>query len=127
MPLAKIAEVSFTSDGQVRGVIPHFNFDHFDSLQAKYKGGRLRTFTLPEGREIRKIAKSKVTDHELPFPPGVCPSWRTSRSEADFLVTEGVIDDISHEGPRILLRTGGVSFHRRKHWKISRDPDCATK
>jgi hypothetical protein len=31
------------------------------------QGGRPRTFTLPERREIKKIAKSKPAEHGLPF------------------------------------------------------------
>ncbi|MFD5036109.1 transposase [Streptomyces sp. NPDC058377] len=46
IPLAEIAEVSFTSDDRVRDVIHNFNTDDFDSLHPKYKGGRPRTFTL---------------------------------------------------------------------------------
>jgi transposase len=38
-----------------------------------------------------------------------------------------VVDDISHEGLRILLREEGVSFQRLKTWKTSRDPDYAVK
>jgi transposase len=121
MPAAKIAEVSFTSDDRVRDVIHNFNTDGFGSLYPKYKGGRLKTFTLHERREIKKIAKSKPTEHDLPFSTG-------SRTKlADFLVAEGVVDDISHEGLRILLREEGVSFQRLKTWKTSRDPDYAAK
>jgi len=36
---------------------------------------------------------------------------------AEFLVAEGVVDDISHEGLRILLREEGVTFQRLKTWK----------
>lgn len=36
-------------------------------LYPKYKGGRPKTFTLPERREIKKIAKSEPTEHDLPF------------------------------------------------------------
>lgn len=57
-------------------------------------------FTLPERREIKKIAKSKPTEHDLPFS-----TWSLTKL-ADFLVAEGVVDDISHEGLRILLREG---------------------
>jgi transposase len=121
MPVAKIAEVSFTSDDRVRDVIHNFNADGFDSLYPKYKGGRPKTFTLPERREIKKIAKSKPTEHDLPFS-----TWSLSKL-ADFLVVEGVVDDISHEGLRILLREEGVSFQRLKTWKTSRDPDYAAK
>ncbi|GAA2734977.1 hypothetical protein GCM10010360_27630 [Streptomyces nogalater] len=67
MPVAKIAEVTFTSTGRVRDVIHNFDADGFDSLYPKCKGGRPRTFTLPERREIRKIAKSGPTEHGLPF------------------------------------------------------------
>ncbi len=63
MPVAKIAEVTFTGPDWVRDVIHNFNPDGFDSLHPKYKGGRPRTFTLPERREIMKIAKSKPAEH----------------------------------------------------------------
>ncbi|MER5320500.1 helix-turn-helix domain-containing protein [Streptosporangium roseum] len=112
--MAKIAEVSFTSDDRVRDVGHNFNADGFESLYPKYKGGRPKTFTLPERREIKKVAKSKPTEHDLPFS-----TWSLTKL-ADFLVAEGVVDDISHEGLRILLREEGVSFQRLKTWKTSR-------
>ncbi|GAA2937397.1 IS630 family transposase [Streptomyces enissocaesilis] len=121
MPVAKIAEVTFTSADRVRDVIHNFNADGFDSLCPKYAGGRPRTFTLPERREIKKIAKSKPAEHGLPFS-----TWSLAKL-ADFLVAEGVVDDISHEGLRALLHEEGVSFQRIKTWKTSRDPDYAAK
>ncbi|MFJ3540044.1 IS630 family transposase [Streptomyces sp. NPDC090109] len=121
MQVAKIAEVTFTSADRVRDVIHNFNADGFESLYPKYKGGRPRTFTLPERREIKKTAKSKPAEHGLPFS-----TWSLAKL-ADFLVAEGVVDDISHEGLRILLREEGVSFQRVKTWKTSRDPDYAAK
>ena len=42
-------------------------------------------------------------------------------------MAEGVVDDISHEGLRVLLRAEGVSFQRVKTWKASKDPDYAAK
>jgi hypothetical protein len=42
---------------------------------------------------------------------------------ADFLVAEGVVDEISHEGLRALLRDEDVSFQAVKTWKASTDPD----
>jgi hypothetical protein len=68
-----------------------------------------------------KIAKSKPAEHGLPFS-----TWSLAKL-ADFLVAEGVVDDISHEGLRVLLRKEGVSFQRIKTWKTSRDPDYAAK
>ena len=46
---------------------------------------------------------------------------------AEFVVAEGVVDDISHEGLRVLLREECVSFQRLKTWKTSADPDYAVK
>ncbi|POX63154.1 IS630 family transposase [Streptomyces sp. Ru62] len=120
MPVAKIAEVTFTSADRVRDLIHNFYADGFDSLYPKYKGRRPRTFTLPERREIKKTAKSKPAEHGLPFS-----TWSLAKL-ADFLVAEGVVDDISHEGLRVLLREEGVSF-QRETWKTSRDPDYAAK
>lgn len=119
MPVARIAEVAFTSADRVRGVVHNFNADGFDSLCPKYEGGRPRTFTLPERREIKKIAKSRPAEHGLPFS-----TWSLAKP-ADFLVAEGVVDDFSHEGLRVLLREEGVSFQRkdrqiRQAWYIHR-------
>jgi transposase len=76
MPVAKIAEVTFTSEDRVREVIHNFNADGFGSLYPKYAGGRPRTFTLPERREIKKIAKSKPVEHGLPFSTWSLPKAR---------------------------------------------------
>ena len=42
-------------------------------------------------------------------------------------MAEGVVDDISHEGLRALLRAEGVTFQRIKTWKSSKDPRYAAK
>lgn len=56
MDVAQIAKVTFTSKDRVREVLHNFNDDGFDSLYPRYKGGRPPTFTLPQRREIKKIA-----------------------------------------------------------------------
>jgi hypothetical protein len=43
------------------------------------------------------------------------------------LVADGVVDDISHEGLRDLLRKEGVRFQVIKTWKTSTDPDYEAK
>src|SRR5260221_13571853 len=121
MDAAGIAKVAFTSEDRVRDVINNFNADGFSSLYPKYKGGGPPKFTLGQRREIKKTAKSRPTDHGLPFS-----TWTLSKL-AEFLVAEGVVDDISHEGLRVLLREEGVSFQRLKTWKNSTDPDYAVK
>src|SRR5437588_12459777 len=119
MDVAQIAKVAFTSPDRVREVIHNFSDDGYDSLYPKYSGGRPPTFTLPQRREIKKIALSRPADHDLPFS-----TWSLSRL-ADFLVAGGVVDDISHEGLRILLRAEGVTFQRLKTWKASKNPRYA--
>ena len=119
MDAAAITKVAFTSEDRVRDVIRNFNVDGFGSLSPKYKGGRPSIFTLPQRREVKKIARSRPAEHGLPFS-----AWSLSKL-AEFLVAEGVVDDISHEGLRTLLREEGVTFQRIRTWKASRDPGCA--
>ncbi len=121
MDVGQIAKVAFTSEDRVREVLHNFNDDGFESLYPKYSGGRPPTFTLPQRREIKKIALSRPTDHDLPFS-----TWSLAKL-ADFLVAEGVVDDISHEGLRALLREEGVSFQAIKTFKVSNDPDFEAK
>jgi transposase len=121
MDVAAIAKVTFTSPDRVRDVIHNFNADGFDSLAPKYGGGRPPKFTLPQRQEIKKIALSRPADHGLPFS-----TWSLSKL-ADFCITEGVVEDISHEGLRLLLREEGVSFQAVKTWKTSTDPDYEAK
>src|SRR5262249_57745110 len=109
------------SEGRVGDVLHKFNADGFDSLYPRYKGGRPPKFTLAQRREIKKIAKSKPAEHGLPFS-----TWSLHKL-AEFLVAEGVVDDISHEGLRVLLREEGVTFQRLKTWKTSTGPEYAVK
>ena len=119
MDAAAIAKVAFTSEDRVRDVIRNFDADGFSSLYPRYKGGRPPRFTLGQRREIKKIAKSRPMEHDLPFS-----TWSLSKL-AEFLVAEGVVDDISHEGLRVLLREEGVTFQRLKTWKAPEDPRYA--
>ncbi len=67
MDVAQIAKVAFTSPDRVREVLHNFNDDGFDSLAPKYAGGRPPKFTLPERREIKKIA---LVEPQSQAPPG---------------------------------------------------------
>ncbi len=121
MPSARIAEVVFSDPDTVREVIRNFNRDGFDSLYPRYRGGRPRTFTLPERQQIKRIALSVPSDLGQPFA-----TWSLAKL-ADYLVAEGVVTDISHEGLRQLLREEGVSFQALRTWKRSNDPDFESK
>jgi transposase len=67
MNAAAISKVAFTSEDRVRDVIRNFNADGLGSLCPKYRGGRPPRFALPQLREVRKIAKSRPAEHDLPF------------------------------------------------------------
>ena len=121
MDATRIAEVTFTSADRVRDVIHDFNADGFDALFPRYRGGRPPSFTLPSATRSRKSRSRRPGDHDLPFS-----SWSLAKL-ADFLVAEGVVEDISHEGLRALLREQGVSFQRLKTFKDSNDPDFEAK
>jgi transposase len=112
----KISEVVFTDPDSVRDVIHNFNNDGFEALYPRYGGGRPPTFTLPQRQKIKKIALSVPTDLGRPFA-----TWSLAKL-ADYLVAEGVVTDISHEGLRRLLREEGVSFQAVRTWKRSNDP-----
>lgn len=56
---------------------------------------------------IKQIALARPADHGLPFS-----TWSLSKL-ADYLIAQGVVEDISHEGLRMLLREQGVSFPGR--------------
>ena len=83
MDVPAIAKVAFTSEDRVRDVIRNFNADGFDSLYPKYKGGHPPKFTLGQRREIKKIAKSRRAEHDLPFS-----TWSLD-GLTDFLVAWG--------------------------------------
>jgi transposase len=121
MDVPAIAKIAFTSEDRVREVIHNFNRDGFDSLAPKYAGGRPPKFTMPERGAIKKIALGRPSDYGEPFS-----TWSLSKL-ADHLVRKGVVDDISHEGLRALLREEGVSFQAIKTWKTSNDPDFEVK
>src|SRR5215217_4290487 len=121
MDVPMIAKVTFTSPDRVRDVIHNFNADGFDSLKPRYAGGRPPKFTVPQRQQIKKTALARPADHGLPFSV-----WSLSKL-ADFLVAEGVVDDISHEGLRTLLRDEDVSFQAVKTFKASTDPDYEAK
>ena len=82
-------------------MLHNFNADGFDSLYPRYRGGRPPRFTLAQRRQIKQLALSRPQDHDLPFS-----TWSLHKL-ADFLVAEGVVEDISHEGLREVLREQG--------------------
>lgn len=121
MDVGQIAPLAFTSEDRVRAVIHNFNDDGFDSLYPRYAGGRPPVFDADQRAEIKRIALGRPGDYGLPFS-----TWSLTKL-AEHLVAKGVVDDISHEGLRLLLQQEGVSFQAVKTWKQSNDPNFETK
>src|SRR6266700_5719614 len=121
MPPTRIAQVVFSDPDTVREVIHNFNRDGFEALYPRYRGGRPPSFTLPQPPAITPIALSIRSDLGQPFA-----TWSLAKL-ADYLVAEEVVDDISHEGLRQLLREEGVSFQAVRSWERSNDPAFESK
>src|SRR5580692_10970562 len=122
MDVQAIAKVAFTSEDRVRDVIRNFNADGFGSLYPRYKGGHPPKFTLGQRREIKKIAKAKPVEYDLPFS-----TWSLAKL-ADFLVAEGGWSMTSAtRACGSCLREEGVTFQRLKTWTASKDPQYAAK
>jgi transposase len=103
MDVPQIAQVSFTSADRVRDVIHNFNADGFDSLRPKYAGGRPPKFDTGQRAAIKQIALARPSDHGLPFS-----TWSLTKL-ADYLVAQGVVEDISHEGGCQMFCVSGRS------------------
>lgn len=73
MPVAKIAEVTFTSADRFRDVIHSFNTDGFASLYPKYKGGPtedLQPFRTPGDQEDRQVQAGRARPAVLDVESG---------------------------------------------------------
>jgi transposase len=108
MDVAQIAQATFTSADRVRDVIHNFNADGYDSLRPEVRRRSAGEVRCRQRAQIKQIALAWPVDHGLPFS-----TWSLSKL-ADYLVAQGVVEDISHEGLRVLLRDEGVSFLGRQ-------------
>jgi transposase len=116
-----IAHLLDCSQEYVRGVIHAFNDVGFGALDPKWSGGRPRTIGEQARRQIRLIARCRPRDLGLPFS-----AWSLAKL-AEYLARMGVVDPVSRDTVRQILRDGGVSWQATKTWKASADPDFIAK
>ena len=121
MDITQIARVAFTSPDRVREVINNFNDKRIRVALPEVRGRAAANVHVGQRQAIKKIALSRPVDHDLPFSTGSLSKL------VGFLVADGVVDDISHEGLRDLLRKVGVRFQVIKTWKTSTDLDYEAK
>jgi transposase len=74
------------------------------------------TFTDAHHERTKRIALARPEDYGQPSS-----TWSLAEL-ADFLVDKGVVEDISHDRLRRMLRQQGVSFQRVETWKESTSP-----
>src|SRR3712207_8172742 len=77
----------------------------YTTLFRSYAGGRPPKFDLAQRAEIRNIALGRPADHGLPFA-----TWSLSKL-ADFLVAEGVVEDIrDRKSTRLNSSHANISY-----------------
>lgn len=105
----------------VRHIIHQFNGRGMEAIFPHYDGGRPPTFTEEQKARIVEVALSRPQDLGLPFT-----QWSLSKLQ-EYVIKEGIVESISHEWVRQILRNVGVSYQRTKTWKESNDPEYELK
>jgi transposase len=117
----EIARSQFYSEKHVRTIIKRFNEEGFSSLKSNYSGGRPPKFDKEIRLDIVDTAMSRPQDLGLPFT-----QWSLTKLKA-YVIKEKVVDTISIERLRQILKEEGFSYQRSKTWKESTDPDFEAK
>jgi transposase len=102
--IASIAQHTVTSAERVRAVIRNFNSDGFASFDPGYDRGERPVATAAEERDARVVAARGPNAYGLPGPV-----W-DARALGDFLVAEGVVEDVDPDWLEALLRSADIDF-----------------
>jgi transposase len=116
-----IARRLYFSQGHVRTILKEFNASGWDSLVPKYSGGRPPKFS---EEQISLIVEAALCPPDLlgwPFR-----RWSLSKLR-DHLRKERIVDSISLETLRNLLKGHKVRLQRTKTWKECNDPKLRSK
>ena len=116
-----IARRLYFSSAHVRTVIKAFNAEGFAGLAPKYCGGRPPKFT-EEQRSL--IIETALCPPDLLGQPFT--RWSLAKLR-DFIIDERIVDSISIETIRQMLKTAKVKLRRTKTWKECNDPKLASK
>lgn len=121
LSVPQISRNTGLSHKTVRGIIHQFNREGFASLWHYKGGGRPRRFTEAQKEEIVELSQLKPRDFGLPVN-----RWTLSLL-AEKAQRLGIVETISHEWVRQILRRNGISIKRTKTWKEPKDPQCWKK
>lgn len=116
-----IARRLYFSEQHVRTIIKEFNAAGLDALVPKYGGGRPPKFS---DEQISLIVESALCPPDLlgwPFR-----RWSLSKLR-DHLLREKIVESISLETLRGMLKARKVRLQRTKTWKECNDPQLRSK
>lgn len=116
-----IAELLATTQGYVRRVVHDFNDQGLAALDPKWSSGRPVTISAATREQICRVARCAPTELGLPFTV-----WSLTKL-ADYLVTHHVVETISTETVRQILKKNKVNWLATKTWKDSKDPEFVEK
>jgi transposase len=116
-----IARRLYFSEQHVRTIIKEFNATGLEALVPRYGGGRPRKFG---DEQISLIVEAALCPPDLlgwPFR-----RWSLSKLR-DHLVREEIVESISLETLRGMLKARKVRLQRTKTWKECNDPQLRSK
>lgn len=116
-----IARRFYFSAAHVRTIIKSFNADGFEALAPKYGIGRPEKFS-EEQRSL--IIETALCPPDLLGQPFT--RWSLAKLR-DFIIAERIVDSISIETIRQMLKGAKVKLRRTKTWKECNDPKLAPK
>ena len=116
MDVPAIAKIAFTSEDRVQRGDPQLQPGR-RRLAGLALCRRGRPSSAGRAGGHQRIALGRAADYGEPFS-----TWSLTKLAAH-LVRKGLVEDISHEGLRALLREEGFSLQAIKTWKESNDPD----
>jgi transposase len=116
-----IAELFVTTEGFVRRVVHEFNEHGFAALDPKWSSGPPVRIGAATREEICRIARCRPSELGLAFTV-----WSLSKL-VDYLQRNGVVERISTESVRQILKNNQITWQATKTWKASNDPEFVDK
>ena len=120
----RVQEISLHLDMHeeyLRELIRSFNEEGFDALRQRRRSGRPPKLTEEEESIIAEIATAPPQAMGRPFN-----KW-SLRKLRDFLVDRKLIQPVSHNVIRRVLKNRKITYQRTRTWKRSNDPKYDAK
>ncbi len=117
----EISEKISREQRMVRRVITQFNETGFTVFERKKAKGAEPKFTDEQKARMLKIASTEPKNLNLHFT-----TWSLSKLR-DYYIKESIVESISHEGVRLLLKAEGMKIKKSKRFQYSNDPEFDKK